>query len=111
MPSQYVTNTQSTNVLPRKRFRVRWDQVSAMLVTVLCLGLLMVWFGVLIEPMPADSLPPCATEDSDNCVWDAAKMGNGEGESFYVVDGAVHHVPACTDEIADAGGVCIGEPQ
>ncbi|QNL30071.1 hypothetical protein SEA_CASEND_104 [Microbacterium phage Casend] len=26
-----------------------------------------------------DSLPPCLTEDSDNCVWDASEQGNGEG--------------------------------
>ncbi|WNT45355.1 hypothetical protein SEA_BABYDOTZ_102 [Microbacterium phage BabyDotz] len=26
-----------------------------------------------------DSLPPCPTEDSDNCVWDASEQGNGEG--------------------------------
>ncbi|AWN03617.1 hypothetical protein PBI_HYPERION_102 [Microbacterium phage Hyperion] len=26
-----------------------------------------------------DSLPPCLTEDSDNCVWDASEQGNGQG--------------------------------
>ncbi|QIQ63682.1 hypothetical protein SEA_NIKE_102 [Microbacterium phage Nike] len=26
-----------------------------------------------------DSLPPCPTEDSDNCIWDASEQGNGQG--------------------------------
>lgn len=26
-----------------------------------------------------DSLPPCPTEDSPGCVWDASEQGNGEG--------------------------------
>jgi hypothetical protein len=34
-------------------------------------------------------LPPCPTEDSDNCYWDADTMGNGIGRSFTVVDGVV----------------------
>ncbi len=32
------------------------------------------------------NLPPCVTEDSDNCFWDAAR-GNGEGLSFVIIDG------------------------
>lgn len=39
---------------------------------------------------PADStIPVCATEDSDNCYWDATSMGNGTGRSFTVVNGIV----------------------
>lgn len=34
-------------------------------------------------------LTECTTEDSDNCYWDAATMGNGEGTSFVVIDGVV----------------------
>ena len=34
-------------------------------------------------------LPECETEDSDNCAWDATVQGNGQGRSFYVVDGQV----------------------
>lgn len=26
-----------------------------------------------------DSLPPCPTEDSDGCHWDASEQGNGQG--------------------------------
>lgn len=32
---------------------------------------------------------PCPTEDSDNCHWDAATQGNGQGQSFTVTDGVV----------------------
>lgn len=35
------------------------------------------------------SLPACATEDSDNCIWNAETMGNGKGRSFIVRDGVV----------------------
>ena len=38
------------------------------------------------------TLPECATEDSDNCVWLAEDRGNGEGRSFYVVDGEVTYL-------------------
>ncbi len=30
--------------------------------------------------------PPCATEDSNGCYWDAAARGNGEGISFIALD-------------------------
>ena len=90
-------------------------------------------------------LPPCPTEDSTDCWWDATVHGNGLGHSFVNYDGSwqiieipatehltgvsvtVHEdtggytpaefhtfdwttVPICTDAIADAGGVCWGEP-
>lgn len=32
-------------------------------------------------------LPACATEDSSNCFWDAAKRSNGQGRSFVDVAG------------------------
>lgn len=37
----------------------------------------------------AVQLAPCATEDSDNCVWLASECGNGLGESFTVRNGVV----------------------
>lgn len=37
----------------------------------------------------AHSLPACATEDSDNCYWDAATRSNGQGHSFFVISGHV----------------------
>lgn len=37
-----------------------------------------------------DTLPACATEDSVNCYWDAAR-GNGEGRSFINWDGVTYY--------------------
>lgn len=37
--------------------------------------------------------PPCATEDSINCVWHASEQGNGEGRSFIDVGGMVVYLP------------------
>ena len=34
----------------------------------------------------------CAYEDSDNCFWDATLLGNGSGQSFYSLDGEIHHL-------------------
>jgi hypothetical protein len=31
-------------------------------------------------PVHAEDLPPCPTEDSTGCYWDAETQGNGEGE-------------------------------
>jgi hypothetical protein len=30
-------------------------------------------------------LPPCGTEDSVGCVWDASTSGNGVGRSFVAL--------------------------
>lgn len=35
------------------------------------------------------TLPPCPTEDSNNCYWDAGERGDGYGQSFYVIDDKV----------------------
>jgi hypothetical protein len=35
--------------------------------------------------------PPCAAEDSTNCVWDAQEQGNGRGTSFVDIDGTAHY--------------------
>jgi len=37
-------------------------------------------------------LQACEFEDSDNCFWDARFMGNGIGESFYVINGQVTRI-------------------
>jgi hypothetical protein len=31
---------------------------------------------------PAQGYPPCQTEDSRHCVWNAQEQGNGRGHSF-----------------------------
>ena len=40
--------------------------------------------GSLVSGLASDAmtpaLPPCATEDSSQCYWDADTMGNGQGE-------------------------------
>ncbi len=41
--------------------------------------------GPLVSAVPI--LPPCASEDSDQCYWDAPNRGNGKGRSFYRLDG------------------------
>lgn len=38
-------------------------------------------------------LPPCTTEDSANCYWDASTRGNGQGVSFVDVAGHVIYLP------------------
>lgn len=40
---------------------------------------------------PTLTLIPCAQEDSVNCYWDAARMGNGEGTSFVNIDGTMYY--------------------
>jgi len=40
-----------------------------------------------------EPLPACPTEDSDDCYWDAATMGNGSGRSFVVEHGIVSYLP------------------
>ena len=35
-------------------------------------------------------MPPCATEDSLNCYWDASASGNGIGQSFIDIDGTAY---------------------
>jgi hypothetical protein len=42
--------------------------------------------------LAALTLPLCPTEDSNNCVWDAATQGNGEGRSFVVIDEKVTYL-------------------
>jgi hypothetical protein len=66
-------------------------------------GLVTTWFfncddpsleGVVTsdEPvLPNRTLVPCAQEDSDNCYWDAARMGNHGGTSFITLDGVTYY--------------------
>lgn len=45
--------------------------------------------GVIVtsEPDNAKMVLPCATEDSDNCYWNADEMGNLKGTDFVTIDG------------------------
>jgi len=40
---------------------------------------------------PTLSLRPCLVEDDDDCYWDAARMGNGQGTSFMRLDGVTYY--------------------
>jgi len=40
---------------------------------------------------PTYTLPPCASEDSDNCYWDASERGNGQGTDFVALNGMVYY--------------------
>lgn len=37
------------------------------------------------------TIPPCPTEDSDNCYWMADRQGNGKGRSFVTIDGTTYY--------------------
>lgn len=41
--------------------------------------------------LPTYTLAPCPTEDSENCYWDAANMGNGGGTSFISLNGTWYY--------------------
>lgn len=47
--------------------------------------------AVEAEALPTLNLPPCEQEDSENCYWDAARMGNGLGRSFVNIDGTYYY--------------------
>lgn len=38
-------------------------------------------------------LPPCATEDSNQCTWDASVQGNGQGTSFVAIGDTILPLP------------------
>lgn len=44
--------------------------------------------------LPTLTLPPCPVEDADDCYWDAARMGNGQGTSFVTIDGVTYYPEA-----------------
>lgn len=37
--------------------------------------------------------PQCASEDSMNCYWNSATMGNGIGQSFIDIAGTAYYLP------------------
>ena len=38
-----------------------------------------------------ETLPPCESEDSEDCYWDAEVAGNGEGTSFIEFHGHIYY--------------------
>ena len=86
-----------------RRFRIRWDAVAGQLLVGLMLAVLAIWaVSMIAEPDPADvtpavvneDLPPCETEDSTGCYWDADTRGNGEGDDVVTLrDGVAEVMP------------------
>lgn len=46
----------------------------------------------LIVAACAAVFPPCATEDSINCVWEGPTMGNHQGATFVDIGGEPFYV-------------------
>lgn len=74
----------------------------------------MVWsmLDLASEKAPVSEAIPCASdgEEFGPCYWDADTMGNGVGQSYFLTESG-EVIPWCTDSIADAGGICWGEPK
>jgi len=56
-------------------FTIHWGRIVSAIVVGIAAGLIMTW----ALDVASDKLPPCATEDSVHCYWDADTMGNGVG--------------------------------
>jgi hypothetical protein len=76
------------------RFRVRWDRIAWALAVGILFALLTLWALEIASLQASErtvneqsTLPPCPTEDSTGCYWDADTMGNGRGHD--VVTGEV----------------------
>lgn len=54
--------------------RLALNAASAVLGFAICAGIL-----TATGALAPETLPPCATEDSTHCYWDASTMGNGLG--------------------------------
>jgi hypothetical protein len=54
-------------------------------------GLVTIFIAVLGVVPNVHYLPPCRTEDSDNCIWSGTVNGNHIGRSFVVIDGTVYY--------------------
>lgn len=48
----------------------------------LCLFVVGFGLGLLIGWPTPGMLPPCPTEDSTGCYWDASEHGNGQGSDL-----------------------------
>lgn len=83
-----VNRRQEISERPEMRIRIRWATVAALIAGAILAYGMMTW-AVTVADEPGGHLPPCSTEDSDDCRWDADRQGNGAGRSFTVVDGVV----------------------
>lgn len=67
-----------------------------------------IMFGFLVGHPQSGTiqLPACATEDSDNCYWDAAQHGNGAGVPFIVIDGEYYY-PEVSETDASTQNIAV----
>lgn len=63
-----------------------------------------------LSPVSA-TLPPCESEDSINCYWDAQTMGNGQGSSFVNIDGQITYTTPAGEHTCAQGAILSGERQ
>lgn len=47
---------------------------------------LLAGYVLAVNPPCPNCLPPCPTEDSSYCYWDASERGNGLGRDFIALD-------------------------
>lgn len=47
------------------------------------LSLALITLAAILPSVP--TIPPCQTEDSTGCYWDAGHRGNGQGQSFVTL--------------------------
>jgi hypothetical protein len=74
----------------RARLIIRWDRILGAIGAGLIVAFVAVMAFLVATDEPAfdpASLPVCVTEDSDNCHWFADVHGNGQGTSFYSLNG------------------------
>ena len=76
---------------PTTKLKVRWAAVIVQLLTGVLLGMLAAWAltggGIPASVNEDELLPPCATEDSTGCYWDAGTRGNGQGSDVVTLEG------------------------
>jgi len=80
-PSTTISAGQTANAASSWRLNAKLARLS----------LLTIVMASLAVPTSA-GLPACEYEDSQNCYWDAAARGNGQGRSFIDVGGVVLYV-------------------
>lgn len=70
--------------------REQRDRIFLTIATILLPIVLGIAVGLLLNLALTESpaaLPPCPTEDSDNCFWQSTVAGNGMGRSFLSING------------------------
>jgi hypothetical protein len=78
---------------------LRSTLIGALVIAILALGISTVVLAfaaqnVISGQTEGPLLPPCVTEDSDNCYWDADTRGNGQGNDIVVLkDGVAEVMP------------------